>query len=417
MSTSSKNTFIETSHDLMDVWFRGMKQWQKASAISTEEHPYEFVSEWAQKQQDFLTNIIGYDSPQELQKQAPKHFQNWLKIQSDFAQQWMKQQEGVGIQPFTEEQQKQFHEMNKSWQENYQQWEKTVVGNMQKMQQQLEDKMPTEMLSNIRGFSKTYSQFFENWNSLLHLMKTSNQLGETLKTWSKNANYTAIVDSMMGFNSTKQLQLWMTGFNKNMSNYLSDVEANPFVYGFNGSKELAGQFQGTWQQYLDLSLTLQNQLKKTLSPFNKLDNSAYSIQIEESLKNIQTDYNTFLTKSIELQQAVYQSAGAALEESAQVYQNILKGEEQPSYHAFFGTWTEMVEKHLVKLFESEAYIASQNELIMMSASIKKRFNELIVQTGNDLPFAWRSEIDELNREVKQLKKKIASLTDEEAAGE
>lgn len=412
MSTASKNAFMESSHDLMDVWFRGMKQWQKKTTDTSDENAYNFVSEWAEKQQEFLSTIIGYDNPEELQQQAPKHFQNWLQIQNDFANQWMKKQEEVLGTPFSEEHQKQLHQMAESWQSNYQQWEMLLVDNMKKMQGELESKMPTEMLSSFRSFGKTYNHFFEHWESLLQLMQTANQAEKFLKTWKKNAGYNELVNCMMGFESTNHLKELMVGFNKSLEQYFSKVEEiqkDPLAYGLNHSKQFGGEFRGAWQQLVNLSTALQKQLQQTIAPFSQLEDHTYSIKVENVLKNIQEDYNAFLSKTIDLQHTVYQAAENALEETVEAYQKVLKGEENPSYNTFFSTWTEIVEKHLLQLFESETYVASQNELISMSANIKKRFNEVIEKTGNDLPFAWRSEVDELIQEIQQLKRKVASM--------
>ncbi|MGB0526002.1 MAG: hypothetical protein ACPGJS_23680 [Flammeovirgaceae bacterium] len=315
MSTKSQNGFAEASQDLMDAWFQGMKKWQFTGTETAEHPPLDFVNDWMHKQQEFLSNIIGYDNPKEMQQQAPKHFQQWLDIQNDFAQQWMKKQEELMKSPFPKTQQAQFHQMAENWQESYQQWEKMMVHNLKQIQIHLEDKMPKEMIASLRSFGKTYTHLFEHWDSLQKLMKATEQTDQLLKTWMKNMRYTELIDTMMGFHSTDQLTQMMQGFHKNMTHYFHSVEAlqkSPWDFGTQQFNEFKTSAQSHWQFMMDLSAKIQQQMHQTMTPFMQLEQQIHPIHMEKIVTSIQDEYSKFLNKSIDVTQHFWHASNEIL---------------------------------------------------------------------------------------------------------
>jgi hypothetical protein len=80
-----------------------------------------------------------------------------------------------------------------------------------------------------------------------------------------------------------------------------------------------------------------------------------------------------------------------------------------TFEDFFNTWMDTTEPMMIELYRSPAFGKLQAEALAVSTAIKSRFEKQLELLLEPLPIAPRSEIDELNAIIHELRSKVRTL--------
>jgi len=88
------------------------------------------------------------------------------------------------------------------------------------------------------------------------------------------------------------------------------------------------------------------------------------------------------------------------------------GELLDDSHEYYQMWIKILEGHFMTLFQTPEYIEALTRTISSSTNFFKAKNAVIEDMLKDLPIAQKSEMDDLSREVYELKRRIRRLEKE-----
>ena len=88
------------------------------------------------------------------------------------------------------------------------------------------------------------------------------------------------------------------------------------------------------------------------------------------------------------------------------------GELPDDSHEYYQMWIKILEGHFMTLFQTPEYIEALTRTIGSSTNFTEAKNAVIEDMIKDLPIAQKSEMDDLSREVYELKRRIRRLEKE-----
>jgi BMFP domain-containing protein YqiC len=128
------------------------------------------------------------------------------------------------------------------------------------------------------------------------------------------------------------------------------------------------------------------------------------------MMEIQTRYTKYYVKTSEMQNTIYVAGQKAIERSVQeVMQAAQRGNEAISFDAFYNAWVGAMEEEIINLFGGDTYSKLQGDLLKIGLEIKANMDTLMEQILAPLPLVPRSEIDEINSTIYELKNKVRNL--------
>jgi hypothetical protein len=112
-----------------------------------------------------------------------------------------------------------------------------------------------------------------------------------------------------------------------------------------------------------------------------------------------------------MQNLVQKTAQKALEATLKnILEHIKQNPEQIiTFEDFFNTWMDTTEPMMIELYRSPAFGKLQAEALAVSTAIKNHFEKQLELLLEPLPIAPRSEIDELNAIIHELRSKVRNL--------
>jgi len=168
--------------------------------------------------------------------------------------------------------------------------------------------------------------------------------------------------------------------------------------------EMLHQIQGSQYEAL-------GKAQKGIAPFLKMIPDGKEKQLLELSIQVQDDYTFYYIKSNEMQNLVQKTAQKALEASIKnALERVKQNPEQViTFEDFFNYWMDTTEPMMIELYSSPTFGKLQAEALAVSTAIKSRFEKQLELLLEPLPIAPRSEIDELNAIIHELRSKVRTL--------
>ncbi|GAB4124467.1 MAG: hypothetical protein OHK0045_24800 [Raineya sp.] len=377
-------------YNFFEFWTKSLREQSQASSPM-------------QAYQEFMSKMTP--QPKQPEFGSPEFLQQVFQQQMDMGKMWMQ-----GVQSMFEQLAPKRKEANlfEQWSKMYGLWNsqfgKPFAG-------QVPRNDIAETFNNIMSFSQSYMEMYQLWQPILEQLNTGkkpkkNIFQELLNNFSFD-KYNEIVSNVFGSTTPKQSESFLSqiaDFTKNLLDTLNQQTGGSMEKMMQNFPDMLQQIQGSQYEAL-------GKIQKGIAPFLKMMPDSKEKQILELNIQIQDDYTFYYIKSNEMQNLVQKTAQKALETSIKnILEQLKQNPEQViTFEDFFNTWMDTTEPMMIELYRSPSFGKLQAEALAVSTSIKNRFEKQLELLLEPLPIAPRSEIDELNAIIHELRSKIRTL--------
>lgn len=152
---------------------------------------------------------------------------------------------------------------------------------------------------------------------------------------------------------------------------------------------------------------------KLMDPFMKMMSPGKEKERMQEMLDTMDKMAVYMIKQNQLQYLVYSTGNKALEESMKaVMEEYQNQKEITSFQNFFSGWVSTNEKTFTEMFGSDDYSALKSEVLALGMGLKKDMENQFEKSFANLPLVFRSEMDELYRNVQELRKVVRGLQDQ-----
>jgi polyhydroxyalkanoate synthesis regulator phasin len=378
-------------YNFFEFWTKSLKEQTPASSPM-------------QAYQDFVSKMMPQNSKQ-ADMGSPEFLQQIFQQQMDMGKIWMQ-----GVQSMFEQLAPKRKEANlfEQWSKMYGLWNnqygKPFAGQMPRND-------VAETFSNIMNFSQSYMEMYQLWQPLLEQLNMGkkpkkNALQEFMSNFSTE-KYNEIVSNVFGSTTPKQSENFLSqiaDFTNNLLDTINQQTGGGLEKMMQQLPDMLHQIQGTQYEAL-------GKVQKGIAPFLKMIPDGKEKQLLELSIQVQDDYTFYYIKSNEMQNLVQKTAQKALETTLKnMLERVKQNPEQViTFEDFFNTWMDTTEPMMIELYRSPAFGKLQAEALAVSTAIKSRFEKQLELLLEPLPIAPRSEIDELNAIIHELRSKVRTL--------
>jgi hypothetical protein len=379
--------------------------------------PYNFFEFWTkslreqtpasspmQAYQEFISKMMP-QTPRQPEVGSPEFLQQVFQQQMDMGKMWMQ-----GVQSMFEQLAPKRKEASlfEQWSKMYGLWN-TQFGKPFAGQMPRND--VAETFNNIMSFSQSYMEMYQLWQPILEQLNAGkkpkkNTFQELLNNFSFD-KYNEVVSNVFGSTTPKQSENFLgqiADFTKNLLDTINQQTGGSLEKMMQQFPDMLQQIQGAQYEAL-------GKVQKGIAPFLKMIPDGKEKQLLELSIQVQDDYTFYYIKSNEMQNLVQKTAQKALEASLKnILERVKQNPEQIiTFEDFFNTWMDTTEPMMIELYRSPAFGKLQAEALAVSTAIKSRFEKQLELLLEPLPIAPRSEIDELNAIIHELRSKVRTL--------
>lgn len=386
--------------------------------------PAELLQEYYEFQKSFFEEMSQIGDPKEIFAKSPERFKNWVDVQTEFAERWLKLYKDNAESYGTKMPQwDMLSNPMKGFDGGFNGGLTDLNGFIKKSSDWLRDnvmeKMPPQMQAYYKDFSASYSDLHKYWDSFTKMMQYGITQKEIIDKYFKPDAYKGFVDKFMGFKSFGDTNELLD----NANSYFEQMIANVSKFAPNAgsvndawkktAEQLASNnFSPLFKNVLDMS----NQMQHELTPVFNIMGEGKEVKIARLLKDIQFAYIAYVVKNSDMQTKIHQAGTVALPIVLKAYsEKYAKTQDLPDYKAFYSAYVNELEKHILTVLESSEYSILQNDVAKSAIAVKSKHDELIELMFSDLPFMMKSQSDEIALETSTLRKKLRALEERLAA--
>lgn len=271
-----------------------------------------------------------------------------------------------------------------------------------------------EVFKNILNFSQNYMQLYQFFQPILEEINLS-------KKFQSNSIQKFLESVYLEKYNNLICQLFTIIVPQQSENFLQQIAEFSFNVFEELNKQTGGILRKNLENFPDLINNLQTaqyqafgKLQRTLDPLLKTIPNSKEKQLFQLNLQLQDDYALYYIKSNEMQAMIQKTAQKALEETLkQLLEKIQNNPEQIiTFEEAMYLWMDITEPMMIELYRSEKFGKLQAEALAKSTAIKNRLEKQMEILLEPLPIAPRSEIDELNATIHELRRKIRNLENE-----
>ncbi|MDX1904639.1 MAG: poly(R)-hydroxyalkanoic acid synthase subunit PhaE [Thermonemataceae bacterium] len=378
--------------------------------------PYNFFETWMkdlQKQetnpmqayQAYLQQWFQPEQPKKAELGSPEFFQEMLNSQMEMGKLWLGNVQTM-FENFAPKRKE--ASLFEQWSKMYGLWNqdlgKPFAGSPMKSN-------AAETFSQIMNYSQSYMKMYELWQPFLEQLNTGKKpkktaLQELMANFSFD-KYNQVIENVLGNITPKQSEGFLEQINDFTKKLLQNINEQMGVAtekGMGEMSELFNNFQETQYNVL-------GKVQKGVAPFLKMVPDSKEKQLLELSLKMQNDYAQYYVKSNEMQVLVQQTAQKGVEKTFKVLLDSLNKEPSKvlTYEDFFNTWLNITEPMVIEVYRTQEFGKLQAESLEISTAIKNHFEKQLEILLEPLPIAPRSEIDELNAIIHELRVKVRNL--------
>ena len=208
-------------------------------------------------------------------------------------------------------------------------------------------------------------------------------------------------------NSMKQLQSFFADQNNLGKEYYAQIQ--------NMAKEMPNMFgnNSAVTSMKDFYAQFNNVFGKTFEPLMKVVNAGKEKENAEAIIAMMDRMAEYSIKQAELQGFLQETAKKGMEKIAQQYSekygNPQALKELPTSQEMYAEWVKVNEQLFTELFASEEFSKVKGETLNLSMYVKKHFEKQFESTFANFPVVFKSEVEDLQKTVYDLKKQVKEL--------
>lgn len=432
--------FMDSSKEMLDLWSNTqeklVKNWTETSKKIQDQMKdgpapsagVETYKEWFDNQRVILNEAFEKGVAQTPTQALPEQARTWMHKQQEFTQKsidvmselMQKQMDASGKFPKMGENPQ---EMFRFATDYFKQWYEQTMEMMGKMKEYMPSNAMGDMYTKMLDSSKNYFNMYEMWENYNNMVKNGNydvnsffkmfdaeKYNSMLSDMTKNLmpfKFQDVSGQATAFMETYQKMLMNAGgqmpYKEVWENYLKMM---PNMTQ-NMSQMMPGNFgnqMGAFQEnFID-------RMKGLYEPFYKLIPPSKEKEMGEVLVDMQSNLFKYQTKMYEMNALIGEKAGEANREVMEVlFEKAKNGEQPKAYDEYFKHWLDVLEKRMEETLQSSDFSKLQGEVLSLQLDLKTALNKAVEHALSPYPVALNSEIDELTKQVHDLKAKVREL--------
>ncbi|MCC5945668.1 MAG: hypothetical protein JJT94_12095 [Bernardetiaceae bacterium] len=427
----------DTQQKLVQNWVDTSKKFQTyVQEGKSLEHSLDSYKEWFDSQRSILNEAFEKGVAQAPTDAMPEQVRTWLEKQREFTKN--------SIDMMNELMQKQmdapadFQKMStnpqeayKFWADYFKKWYAQTMEMMGGMKEYLPSSGMSEMYENMVNSSKSYFNMYEMWENYNKMVKNGNFDANSYFKMFDMQKYSSMMNDM-----TKNIMPFKFHDVSEQANTFIETYRNMLMGSANQMP-----YKEIWAKYLDMVPNMSNmmnmmpqggsmpqmsefqeqmvsRMQKLYAPFYKMVPPSKEKEMGQMLVDMQTDLLKYQTKMYEMNMLIGQAAKEANEVLMKDLFEAAKNGEQPKmYNEYFTQWLDTLESHMVELFKSDDFSKVQGEVLALQLDLKTAVNKGIENALSPYPIVLNSEVDQLTKQIHDLKAKVRNLEKEGAKEE
>lgn len=419
------DNIIDVQTQAINNWVDTTKKFQSALTggnLATEgQHIYK---EWMDKQTHlFGAHANGHTNGSNghaAHHKPEEFFKNWynqqldqVKKMTDFNQSLYNSFANFGKAPA--EYTNNFNAANTAWTNIYNTWMNTLNSTYDVFSKNIPNSFNQNAFKNIFEGNKTYLKLQEFWQPAFAAFQNGNFNADSLKKYYQPETYKNIAEQMFqsSFGQANLNDVFNTSI-KNIQeffvnqNNLSKEYAETFQ---NISKEYPQLFSGDFAKLTEMYNHANGVFTKSFEPILKLAQPGKQKEAVEANIALLDKISEYSVKQAQLQYQMYNTTQKAMESSAKKAFEKLTPEaaQNTSFNEFYNEWLKTNEELFTDLFASEEFSKLKGELLGISMDVKKQFEKQYENIFGVYPVVFKSEVEELHKNIYDLKKQVREL--------
>ncbi|MDP3556703.1 MAG: poly(R)-hydroxyalkanoic acid synthase subunit PhaE [Bacteroidota bacterium] len=427
MKTSNPliDTMIETQTQYLNTWMDSAKKMQSAISNGSISHEGQTIfKDLLEKQMSILNGMQQSTSsafnsnntnPQEF-------FKNWFNQQSTYAKQMADFNQSINnsFQSFgkpAQDYMSNFGQTNTAFTNIYNSWMNTLNSSFDTMSNNMKGTFNKDVFTNFIQASQMNAKMQEFFQPMAEAMKKGQFSMDTFKNYFTTDSYSNLTKQMFGNfytgaslkevydNGMKQVQGFFVNNNNLGKDYFAQVQ--------NMSKEFPNLFAGDSSNLKELYSKVNNIFSKTFEPLLKLSNPGKEKENVEATIALMDKMTEYSLKQSELQMQLQATTQKSIEKVAQEYADKFKDPaaltQVPNAKDMYNEWVKVNEQLFSELFATEEFSKVKAEALNLSMDVKKHFESQFEHTFENYPIVFKSEVEEMQKAVYELKKQVKDL--------
>jgi hypothetical protein len=422
------DTLVESQSTFVNNWMDSAKKMQSAFTngnIASEGQS--LYKEYFDKQMGILnsmkessTNMFAQDqtaNPQEF-------FKNWFNQQAGYSKQMADFNQSINnsFSNFgkpAQDYMANFGQTNGAFTNIYNSWLGTLNNSYDAMSRNMNGTFNKDVFSNFMQGNQIYVKMQEFFQPMLSSMQKGQFNMDAFKTYFTPDAYSSLSKQMFGTmyeqadmkamydNAIAQLQNFFTSQNKLSKEYMEQMQ--------NMSNEFPNMFakHTAAESMKDFYGQMNNVFSKTFEPLMKLANAGKEKDNAEAMINLMDKMAQYSIKQAELQSFLQETTKKSVERIAKEYADKYNTPESlnnlPSPQDAYNEWVKVNEQLFTELFASEEFSKVKGEALNLNNELKKHFEKQFETTYSIYPIVFKSEVEEMEKTIYELKKQIKDL--------
>ncbi len=379
------------------------------------EKSVELYNQWFDNQKSLTTTMLQALNDPVNQENTPDFFKNWMESQMQIGKKWMEylnyassNSDDASLEKYIANMQLLYDE----WNQIYNQLFTHIDADSASGKPNPFDFLKNNF-SNIINNSNTYMKMFELWQPIYKMMQ-SNSVGlDSLMKILDTNKYKEVLNGIFHFmnpEKTKNFQVMMKQYNDLMINMLGNKASLPFQPEIISQMLSGNQIDQNLATLAQITAQFSEHFNKFVTPYYTMIPAGREKEMFGHMTQVQHKYTIYYIKGLEMQHLVYQSGQKSIEKAVQkIMQLSAEKSELISFDEFYVTWVNLMEADMIQLFGSVSYSKLQGELLSLGLEIKGSLDKQMELLLAPVPVVPRSELDELNRTIHELKTKVRAM--------
>lgn len=416
---STKNFFdawVNTQTQLVDSIVDTSKKIQESfnsKESSNGKSTNELYTNWFNQQKDAMDSMLS-EIKNKVGDVTPEFLQEWVSTQQKFTENWMnvvkEATENFGSTGANENHLGSIKKVYEQWNSIYNQLT-SQFGKPFSQSNYMPGDFTKDTFGGLIDSSRAYIKMFEIWQPI-HKMMQSNTMGvESLSKMIDMSKYQSVFDSVFHFmNPSKANMIVEQG--QQIAEMIKDMTQGLFNDPMQQISKMMpnGLMDKNFDVLADLNYKFTDQFYKFSNPYFTMIPPSREKEILAIMMRVHEKHVKYYIKSVEMQNLVYVAGQKAIEKVVKDLANRMSESTDPvTYDEFYNQWVNTLEDDMIELFAGNAFSKIQGDLLQIGLQIKTDLDKQMEHYLAPLPVVPRSEVDEMNATIKELKDRVQRL--------
>lgn len=420
------DSMLEAQANVLNNWMESAKKMQ--SSFTSGSMPHEgqnIMKDWYEKQMNILSSMqqnsnsfFGNNSNQNSQE----FFKNWLNSQMSYAKQMTDFNQSIfnSFNNFgkpANEYMNNFMTANNAWTNIYNSFMHTLNSSYDNMYKNMNGSFNKDIFQNFMQGNQIYTKMMEFFQPMLTAMQKGQFNMEDFKNFFKAEHYTNLTKQMFGdFYTGGNLKEFYDQSMKQVHNFFTNqhnLSKEYYAQVQNMSNEFPHLFSGNFEKVKEMYANYNNVFSKTFEPLLKVTTPGKEKENIEAIIALMDKMTDYSIRQSELQYQLQNTMRKSVENVAKQYADKFQHPETftkvPDVQEMYNEWIKTNEQMFAELFSSDEFSKVKGETMNLSMDVKKHFEKQFETMMANFPVVLKSDVEELNKTVYELKKQIKEL--------